>query len=273
MVGREITRKALDSIWRIYEMRVASGVRHKGSEFTFGNNDRDSGETPFHADLSATLHADSPDPGPSEGPIAPSEIPSVPWQSVGFRSLRGFEYDRIPGSPTHDTIAIGAILVENGNLSARARFRLDNDDGSVGMTGAEHPPGFELTTGSSDQAITQLRGIAFAEKRRGGTRRSIFMSGEPEEGQTRECIQCVIHYRLYDAVTEFDVNGMQCDSTTADHQSQTAIKTRGPESFATSVRRPHKWILGSPAKFSRRQSIIRGGWCSSWQSGTTREQA
>ena len=211
-----------------------------------------------------------------QGSLCPNRNPGragARCPATSTRSLRCFENDHIPGSPPHDTAAICATLVESGRLTTKARFRPGNDGGSVEMTGAEHPPGLELTTGSSDQAVTQLRGIAFAEKRRGGTRRSIFMSGEPEKGQTRECIQCVIHYRLYDAVTEFDVNGMQCDSTTADHQSQTAIKTRGPENFATSVRRPHKWILGSPAKFSRRRSIIRGGWCSSWQSGTTREQA
>ena len=53
-----------------------------------------------------------------------------------------------------------------------------NVDGySVEMIGAEHSPGFELTTGSFGQAISQAGGIALARRLKGYTGRTfVFMS-------------------------------------------------------------------------------------------------
>jgi transketolase len=96
------------------------------------------------------------------------------------------------------------------------------------MIGAEHSPGFELTTGSFGQALSQAGGIAHARRlRHEAGRVVVFMSdGELEEGQTWEAIQALVFYRLDNVLVYIDVNGQQVDGRTADVMNIEPIQDR-----------------------------------------------
>jgi transketolase len=81
------------------------------------------------------------------------------------------------------------------------------------MIGAEHSPGFETTTGSLAQALSQAGGIALARKLKGEKGNTwVFMSdGEFQEGQTYEALQAAKFYGLDKLRVIVDVNLNQCD--------------------------------------------------------------
>ena len=225
----------LDNTWQTQARRIAHGVRRRVLDLTLKNNGCYLSQTLSCADLLATLYTKSLNLGPSEGAFVPPENPGVPGRN-GVKPGHGAAYngpqsrdnDRILISPAHYAVAIYATLVETGRLSSDAFFSFNTDGSSVEMIGAEHSPGFELTTGSFGQAVSQAGGIALARKLKGETGRCVvFMSdGELEEGQTWEGIQCLAQYELDNVVICVDVNGMQCDGATADQMSLEPIDKR-----------------------------------------------
>jgi len=225
----------IDNTWQTHARRVAHDVRRRVLELTLKNNGSYLSQTLSCADLLATLYTKSLNLGPSEGAFVPAENPGPPGQNgvkpghgAVYNGPQGPDNDRILISPAHYAVAIYATLVETGRLSADAFFSFNTDGSSVEMIGAEHSPGFELTTGSFGQAISQAGGIALARKLKGETGRCVvFMSdGELEEGQTWEGIQCLSQYELDNVVICVDVNGMQCDGATADQMNLEPIDKR-----------------------------------------------
>ena len=233
----------IDTTWQTRARRVAHGVRRRVLELTLKNNGCYLSQALSSADLLATLYTRSLRLGASLGAFVPAENLGPPGQN-GVRAGHGAAYngprgpgnDRILISPAHYAVALYAVLVETGRLSAAAFFSFNTDGSTVEMIGAEHSPGFELTTGSFGQAVSQAGGIAFARKLKGETGRCVvFISdGELEEGQTWEGIQCLAQYRLDNVVICVDVNGMQCDGKTADQMNVEPIDKR-VESFGGKV--------------------------------------
>ena len=115
-------------------------------------------------------------------------------------------------------------------------FQFNTDGSTVEMIGAEHSPGFELTTGSFGQALSQAGGIALGRRLQGETGRVfVFMSdGELEEGQTWEAIQALAFYKLDNVVVYVDVNGQQVDGWTKDVMNIEPISSR-LEAFGASA--------------------------------------
>ncbi len=225
----------MDNTWQTQAKRIAHGVRRRVLELTLKNNGCYLSQTLSCADLLATLYTKSLNLGPSKGAFIPDKNPGPPGQKgikpghgAAYNGPQGPENDRILISPAHYAVAVYATLVETGRLSADAFFSFNTDGSSVEMIGAEHSPGFELTTGSFGQAVSQAGGIAFARKLKGETGRCVvFMSdGELEEGQTWEGIQCLAQYKLDNVVICVDVNGMQCDGATADQMNLEPIDKR-----------------------------------------------
>lgn len=224
-----------DNAWQTRAKRVAHNVRRRVLELTIKNNGCYLSQTLSSADLLATLYTHSLELGPSVGPYVPSENPGVPGRN-GVKPGHGASYngakdpanDRLLISPAHYAVAIYATLAETGRLSPDAFFSFNTDGSSVEMIGAEHSPGFELTTGSFGQAVSQAGGIALARKLNGDTGRCVvFMSdGELEEGQTWEGLQCLSQYQLDNVIVCVDVNGMQCDGATADQMTLEPIDKR-----------------------------------------------
>lgn len=224
MTGERGTTDPSNS-WVDAANRVAHGVRRRVLELTIDRNGCYLSQALSCADLLATLYVRSLTLGPSEGPPIPPEFAGVPGRhgagfgvGAAYNGPRGPGYDRLLISPAHYAVAIYATLVETGRMAADGLKQFNTDGSTVEMIGAEHSPGFELTTGSFGQALSQAGGIAMARRLRGEAGRvCVFMSdGELEEGQTWEAIQALAFYKMDSVVVCVDVNGQQVDGLTKD---------------------------------------------------------
>ena len=233
----------MENTWPGQARQVAQRVRKRVLALTLKNNGCYLSQTLSSADLLATLYTHALKLGHSTGAFVPESYRGAPGRAVvlagvgaAYNGAKAPDLDRILISPAHYAVAIYATLVETGRLSAEAFESFNTDGSSVEMIGAEHSPGFELTTGSFGQAVSQAGGIALARRLRGEQGRCVvFMSdGELEEGQTWEGLQCLAHYGLDNVVICVDVNGMQCDGATADQMQLEPISSRA-EAFGAHV--------------------------------------
>lgn len=211
--------------WRAHARAVADRVRRRVLELTIARNGCYLSQTLSSADILATLYTKSLKLGPSLGAPVPPAFAGVPGKNgarfgegADYNGQRGDGYDRLLISPAHYAVAIYATLVETGRMAPEGLAQFNTDGSRVEMIGAEHSPGFELTTGSFGQALSQAGGIALGRRLRGERGRVfVFMSdGELEEGQTWEAMQALAFYRLDSVVVCVDVNGMQYDGATKD---------------------------------------------------------
>ena len=220
--------------WRVQARRVADGARKRVLDLTVERDGCYLSQTLSSADLLATLYVKSLDLGPSRGAPVPGRFAGPPGQGgthglgAAYNGPQGAGYDRLLISPAHYAVAVYAILVETGRMSAEAFAQFNTDGSTVEMIGAEHSPGFELTTGSFGQALSQAGGIAMARRLRGETGRVfVFMSdGELEEGQTWEAVQALAHHGIDSVTVCVDVNGMQYDGATEDVMNIEPIAAR-----------------------------------------------
>ncbi len=205
-------------IQRIEE--IARGIRRRVLAHTLSNNGGYMSQACSSAELLATLYSSLVKLGPTHGALVPGEFEGVP--SVGgarattgavFHGDQAPELDRLISSPAHYALVIYAALIEVGRLEEDGLEKFNRDGSTVEMIGAEHSPGFESTTGSLAQAISQAGGIALARRLKGDTGRTwVFMSdGEFQEGQTWEALNAISHWGLSSVRIIVDVNGAQCD--------------------------------------------------------------
>ncbi|KAA3665253.1 MAG: transketolase [Chloroflexi bacterium] len=171
----------------------------------------------------------------SEGPAIPPLFPGVPGANnieyvtgAAYNGPQSGHLDRFLISPAHYAVAVYAALVEVSRMAPEGLAQFNTDGSTVEMIGAEHSPGFELTTGSFGQALSQAGGIAMARRLKGENGRIfIFMSdGELEEGQTWEAIQALAFYKMDNVVVYVDVNGQQVDGLTKDIMNIEPISSR-----------------------------------------------
>lgn len=212
--------------WQDQTISVANGIRKRVLELTIEQNGCYLSQALSSAEILATLYTKTLNIGPSEGALYPPPFAGVPGCCDGavagmggaYNGPHGSDKDRLLISPAHYAVAVYAALVETGRLSKEALLSFNTDGSTVEMIGAEHSPGFELTTGSFGQALSQAGGIAMARRRKGETGRVfVFMSdGELEEGQTWEAVQCLAHYKIDNVIVVIDVNGQQVDGLTRD---------------------------------------------------------
>ena len=206
--------------------QTALGIRKRVLDLTIERNGCYLSQALSSAEILSTLYVHSLDLGDVEDLVVPPEFDGTPSAHGGLPAGFGAKYngatspkrDRLIISPAHYAVVIYAALVETGRLPASA-FETFNVDGStMEMIGAEHSPGFEMTTGSFGQALSQAGGVALSRRLRGDDGRVVvFMSdGEFEEGQTWEAVQCLAHYGLGNVTVVVDVNGQQVDGLTKD---------------------------------------------------------
>lgn len=215
--------------------RMAHGIRRRVLELTIEKNGCYLSQALSSAEILASLYGGIMHLGPSEAPMDAPKFGGVPGKTnpdyVTGRRYNGpttAGFDRLLISPAHYAVAVYAALVESGRLSAESLHQFNVDGSTVEQIGAEHSPGFELTTGSFGQAISQAGGIAYAKKRRKETDRVfLFMSdGELEEGQTWEGIQAASFYGLDNLIVYIDVNGQQYDGWTKEVMNIEPISSR-----------------------------------------------
>jgi transketolase len=142
-----------------------------------------------------------------------------------FRTMRrgadGRYLDRFVMSTGHSAIALFAVGLELG------WYDLD-ELRSYGVAGSrieESPreglPGFEITSGSLGQGVSQAVGMALAARIQGADT-AVYCEvsdGELQEGQVWEAAMSAGHHRLGNLVLIVDNNRMQADGNTADVMS------------------------------------------------------
>lgn len=200
--------------------KIARGIRQRVLAHTLSNNGGYMSQACSSAELLAALYVSILKFSPISDPIDPPLFMGVPAVGVHtyktgsqFHGEKGSEFDRLISSPAHYALVIYAALIETGRLREDGLEHFNKDGSTVEMIGAEHSPGFETTTGSLAQALSQAGGIALARKIRSESGRTwVFMSdGEFQEGQTYEALQAAKFYGLSKLRVIVDVNQAQCD--------------------------------------------------------------
>ena len=200
--------------------KIAKGIRRRVLQHSIANNGGYMSQACSSAELLSCLYGGVLNFAPLGEPIDPPSFIGVP--AVGahtyktgqqFHGASGDQYDRLISSPAHYALVIYAALIETGRLREDGLDHFNRDGSTVEMIGAEHSPGFETTTGSLAQALSQAGGIALArklKKEKGNT--WVFMSdGEFQEGQTYEALQAAKFHGLDKLRVIVDVNLNQCD--------------------------------------------------------------
>lgn len=204
---------------------IASGIRRRVLEHTLKNNGGYMSQACSAAELLGSVYGGMVDLAPVKSPIQPSAFQGTPGIGGVNRATGGKFHgdisptrDRLIVSPAHYALVVYAALIETGRLAEDALDHFNEDGSTVEMIGAEHSPGFESTTGSLSQALSQAIGLSLARRIQGDTGRNwVFMSdGEFQEGQTWEALQVASHYALNTLRIIVDVNQAQCDGPMED---------------------------------------------------------
>lgn len=175
------------------------------------------------AELFAALYGSVLRLGASDAPLVPEPFRAVPGQpganptGARYHGAATPGVDRLVISPSHYALTVYAALAAVGRLAPEALDSFNADGSTLEMIGAEHSPGFELTTGSMGQALSQALGIAVARRWRGESGDIwVFMGdGELQEGQVWEALQFAAAQRLDNVRILVDVNGQQVDGRTS----------------------------------------------------------
>lgn len=210
--------------WQAQTQAVANGLRRRVFEHVLRTGEGYLSQACSAAEILAMLYtrilhlaplAEPRRPGPFLGVPGPAN-PAYVTGAV-YHGPRAPDLDRFVFSPGQYALALYATLVEVGRLSPDGLEDFNRDGGTVEMIGAEHSPGFETTTGSLGQALSQAAGIALARKRKGDTGRVwVMMSdGEFEEGQTWEALAASVFHGIDNLRVIVDANGQQCDGRIA----------------------------------------------------------
>ena len=231
--------------WVSKTQSIANDIRVRVIELTLQNDGCYLSQALSSADILATLYDKTMRLEPLDAPLDAPKFVGVPGAKGGsspsggrFHGKQTSESDRFLISPAHYAVAIYAALEAVGRLREGELKTFNQDGSTLEMIGAEHSPGFELTTGSFGQALSQSAGIAFSRKLRGDTGRTfVFVSdGELEEGQTWEGVQASAMYGLDNLYMLVDVNGQQVDGLTKDIMNIEPIDARF-EAFGWNVAR------------------------------------
>jgi transketolase len=199
---------------------IAQGIRRRVLDHTLNNNGGYMSQACSSAELLGCLYGGVVNLPQVAKPLLPQAFPGTPGvggtnRTTGsvFHGGQSPDHDRLIVSPAHYALLVYAALIETGRLQEDALADFNKDGSTVEMIGAEHSPGFETTTGSLAQALSQSIGIALARRVRGESGKTwVFMSdGEFQEGQTWEALQAASHYSLDSLRIIVDVNQAQCD--------------------------------------------------------------
>lgn len=198
---------------------IAAGIRRRVLRHVLENSGGYMSQACSSAEILAALYGGVARIGSPAAPLQPGDFEGTPRPGRPVRSgaifhgEAGDHGDRLLISPAHYALVVYAALIETGRLAEDALADFNRDGSTVEMIGAEHSPGFETTTGSLGQALSQAGGIALGRRLKGETGRVwVFMSdGEFQEGQTWEALQALSHHHLDTVRVVVDVNGTQCD--------------------------------------------------------------
>lgn len=229
--------------WEDKVHQTAHGIRCRLLRLTIERNGCYLSQALSSAEILSVLYTHVLRLGPSLAPVVPPPFCGVPGHAAenylsgsAYHGQKSSDLDRLIISPAHYAAAVYAALVEVGRMAPEGMNQFNLDGSTVEMIGAEHSPGFELTTGSFGQALSQAGGIAMAKRLRGESGRVfVFMSdGEMQEGQTWEAVQALAFYKLDNLIACIDINGQQVDGKTSEVMNIEPISSR-LEAFGAKV--------------------------------------
>ena len=200
--------------------KQANNIRKRVLEHTVKNNGGYLSQACSAAEIAAALYGGLANLAPLKAPLAPALFQGVPSKKFTeyqtgavFHGEQTSTSDRLIISPAHYALVIYTALIESGRLREDSLDFFNKDGYNIEMIGAEHSPGFETTTGSLAQALSQAGGIALARKlKKESGKVWVFMSdGEFQEGQTWEALAAINYHDLTNVKIIVDVNRNQCD--------------------------------------------------------------
>jgi transketolase len=215
-----MTASLTDTAWVERTEAVAAGIRRRVLKHVLDKNEGYLSQACSSAEMLAMLYTRVLDLAPVEAPIEPGEFLGVPGPGnldystgAAVHGPVGPDRDRFVFSPAHYALALYSALIEVGRLDPSAMDDYNRDGSIVEMIGAEHSPGFEVTSGSLAQALSQAAGIALGRKLKGerGKVWVMLSDGELEEGQTWEAVATASYLGLDNIRVIIDANGQQCD--------------------------------------------------------------
>lgn len=220
----ETATRAQDAAWVSDVRAQAVGIRKRVLEHVLRQGEGYLSQACSSAELLATLYGHILRLLPTDEPGLPGKFVGVPghideavegWRRHGVRDPG---CDRFIVSPAQYALPLYAALIEAGRLSPEALESYNQDGGTLEMIGAEHSPGFEVTSGSLAQGASQALGIALARRLNGDTGRVVVLisDGELEEGQTWEMLATGAFLHVDSLYVVVDSNGQQCDGRVAD---------------------------------------------------------
>jgi transketolase len=215
--------------------KIAFGIRRRVLGHTIKKNGGYLSQACSSAEIIASLYGSLVQLAPLDHPLPSRDFIGVPGpQNPGyitgaeFHGMKGSNFDRLIISPAHYALVVYAALIETKRLTEGSLENFNRDGSTIEMIGGEHSPGFESTTGSLGQALSQSGGIALARKLKGDDGLTwVFMSdGEFQEGQTWEALANISFHNLNSIKVIVDVNGSQVDGLTKDIMSIEPLSDR-----------------------------------------------
>jgi transketolase len=215
-----MTAPATDTAWVEGTEAVAAGIRRRVLKHVLDKGEGYMSQACSSAEWLAMLYTRVLRLAPVEAPLVAGEFPGVPGRDnpeyhtgAAVHGSPGPDYDRLIFSPAHYALSLYSVLIEVGRLDPAALDDYNRDGSTVEMIGAEHSPGFEVTSGSLAQALSQAAGIALGRKLKGerGKVWVVLSDGELEEGQTWEAVATASFLGLDNLRVVVDANGQQCD--------------------------------------------------------------
>ncbi len=205
--------------WMSRTQTVADNIRLRGFEYVMRANGGYLSQICSAAEILAFLYTRALKLEPAGSPISPGPFTGVPAAGRSYSSgsiyngAKAPHLDRFFFSPAHYALPLYVALIEVGRMTADGLAEFKKDGSTVELIGAEHSPGFESTTGSLAQALSQAGGVALARRMKGDTGLTwVMMSdGEFQEGQTWEAFQALSFHKLDSIRVIVDVNKQQCD--------------------------------------------------------------
>jgi len=215
-----MTAPATDTAWVERTEAVATGIRRRVLKHVLDKGEGYMSQACSSAEWLAMLYTRVLRLAPVEAPLVTGEFPGVPGKDnpeyhtgAAVHGPPGPDYDRLVFSPAHYALSLYSVLIEVGRLDPATLDDYNRDGSTVEMIGAEHSPGFEVTSGSLAQALSQAAGIALGRKLKGeqGKVWVALSDGELEEGQTWEAVATAGFLGLDNLRVVIDANGQQCD--------------------------------------------------------------
>lgn len=220
-----MTAPPTDTAWLDQAETVAAGIRRRVLKHVLDTGEGYLSQACSSAEVFAALYTRVLRLAPVEAPVTPGPFGGVPSaDNPDYRTGAAVHgppaphLDRFIFSPAHYALALYSVLIEVGRLAPAALADYNKDGSTVEMIGAEHSPGFEVTSGSLSQALSQAAGIALGRKLKGDTGHVWVMisDGEVEEGQTWEAVASAAYLGLDRLRVIVDANGQQCDGEIGD---------------------------------------------------------